>query len=125
MDLDDDEEDEEGSQAPVTDAMTDALGSFYASLGMDEGGSGAGTPATRSPSPPAASHRLAPQAASAAGADLADDGSNSPGPAASEEDRERRKKKVGRLIIIINSSPKNGNPCWFFSPHRRRCPESP
>ncbi len=104
MELDDDEEEEEEQQQPAAaqpDGMDAALGSFYASLGLEgseAGGSGANTgPSSPAPQPTeASSFRERSRVVEAPSGSASPCGSNSPGPSwTDQEDREKKRKKVG------------------------------
>ncbi len=117
MDLDEDEDDDAPPSPAVAskeeDGMSEALGSFYASLGMDEGGSSssAGNTRNNSPAPPQQPQQLQQVVAAP------DEGSSSPGQSLPDEDRDRKKKKVGqktllrKVVMIVRVSLT----VWFFS----------
>ncbi len=90
MELDDDEE-------PPTDEISQALGSFYASLGVEEESAAARSPvATPTPTPPPRTYQTVSEAAGerSGNASPCNEGSNSPGPSGNEEEKDKRKKKV-------------------------------
>jgi hypothetical protein len=101
MDLVDDEDEED--PPPLEDTMTDALDSFYASLG-DEGSrtvSGSNSPA---PAAPSGTHSPSPLPSTTgmSSPNLNDDGSQSP------YDEDKKRKKVGREIFNVEVSK-----CFF------------